>query len=56
MAQKQTSPEVSSLAAKCLSMSAEDLVKLYSTKGPVHVAEIIRTLSASCLSQDETKG
>lgn len=56
---KQTSPEVSSLAAKYLAMSNDELLS-HIAPGKLAERQIVVTdikkLAASCLSQDESKG
>lgn len=53
---KQTSPEISSLAAKYLAMSHIKLAGEIKERGFGQVMEDIKKLAASCLSQDETMG
>lgn len=50
---RQTSPEVSSIAARYLAMSDEDLLRAMVDE-PEAVIRDLRAMAGSCLSQDET--
>lgn len=57
MAKKQTSSRVSKLAAANLDITANDVCfEVAKSGGPEKIAKLIRTLCASALGQDETKG
>lgn len=58
MTRKQTSAKVSKLAAKYLAMPLDEAIQLMrkSPNSRLYLARDIRTLAASCLSQDEVKG
>ncbi len=55
---KQTSPEVSALAAKYLAMDADAIARGVTDDfaAAVDLADDLKTLAASCLSQDEKQG
>jgi hypothetical protein len=50
---KETSPRVSSIAAKYMRVTEEELLARVGTNG-AQVAADIRAMAASCLSQDVT--
>jgi hypothetical protein len=58
MAEKQTSSRVSSIAARLITFTSDDFDQLAasSTTAIVAFCDDIRTLAASAMSQDETKG
>jgi hypothetical protein len=53
MAEKQTSPEISSLAGRYLAMGKQGILKLM-IEGREELADDMLSVCASCLAQDET--
>lgn len=56
MAEKQTSPFVSSIAGKRARITGQDIELLVKAGNAEALAADIRTMAASLISQDEVKG